>query len=105
MGPSSPVDLLVPLPRRVELREGSFPLDGVIAFGRAQGPRSPALERLARELETQRCSLAEGEGTRRLELLLEPGEHGREGYRLSIEPWRITLTAATTSGLDHGLST
>ncbi len=98
------LDLLLPLPRRIELRPGAFELGGPLALSPPPGFASPALENLRAELERQGIAL--GSGPRAIELVLDGRSgHPREGYGLTIEPERVRLIASKGVGLNHGLRT
>src|SRR6185503_2564798 len=98
------LDLLLPLPRKVEPRQGVFELGGSLWLSPPPGFASPALERLSRELE--RMEIALGKGPRAIELVLDgKAGHPREGYALTIEPERIRVVASKGIGLNHGIRT
>ncbi len=98
------LDLLLPRPRRLELRAGEFSLASPVSLRPPPGFASPALERLQAELE--RRGVALGPGGRALELVLDGrAGHGREGYELTIAPELVRLVASKGLGLNHGLRT
>ncbi|NOT32020.1 MAG: family 20 glycosylhydrolase [Planctomycetes bacterium] len=98
------LDLLLPLPRKVELRPGAFELSGALVLSPPPGFKSPALERLRAELERREIAL--GFGPRTIELVLDGRSgHPREGYGLTIEPQRVRVIASKGIGLNHGLRT
>lgn len=100
----SPADLLVPRPRRVESRAGTFVLDGAVELRPPPGFASPALVALRAELE--RRGVRVGPARLAIELVLD-GRSGlaREGYGLVIAPGLARVVASKGVGLNHGLRT
>src|SRR5262245_23633379 len=102
----TPNALLLPLPRRIELREGRFVLAGPLAVRAPERWRSPALASLRAALERQGSRLDGGADARAIELVLDPSSgHAREGYSLTIDERRARVVATTESGLAHGART
>lgn len=100
----SSLDLLVPQPRKIELRPGTFALRGPISLRPPPGFASPALQRLRGELVQRGVALQDA--PRAIELVLDGhAGHGREGYALTIEPELVRVVASKGVGLNHGLRT
>lgn len=98
------LDLLVPMPRKVEQRPGAFQLSGALSLRPPPGFASPALDGLRLELE--RRGVALGDGTDAIELVLDGrAGHPREGYGLVIEPGLVRVVASKGLGLNNGLRT
>jgi hexosaminidase len=102
--PRAPHDLLLPLPRKLELRPGAFALAGPLLLDPPPGFASPALDRLRAELTRRRIAL--GPSARVIRLVLDGrAGHGSEGYALTIAPQRIEIVGSKGAGLNHGLRT
>lgn len=104
MRPRLRLDLVLPLPRAVELRPGAFELSGPLELRPPPGFTSPALDALRAELARRRIAL--GASARAIELVLDGrAGHAREGYALSVETERVRVVASRGVGLNHGLRT
>lgn len=103
----APHDVLLPLPRRLELRPGALALAAPLALRPPPGFASPALEGLRQALAAHGAASARAPaGARGIELVLDGRSgHPREGYGLVIEPGGARLVASRGVGLNHGLRT
>lgn len=92
--------MIIPHPRRLDRRPGSFTVPAQLHLVAAPGAE-PAADLLAHYLGPDRPRTADGPEIR---LDLSP-DGPPESYRLEIEPDRITLTAPALPGLFHGVQT
>ena len=93
---------LVPLPERIENREGTFRIDamtGIVA------PGFSGLDAYLNDHIERACGLRLGaNGTRRISLEKAEGLPA-EGYTLDITPLQIVLRASDRGGAFYGLQT
>ena len=102
----TPNALLLPLPRKIELRAGRFSLAGSLSVRAPDRWRSPALGSLRAELERQGTRLDGGTDARAIELVVDVHSgHRREGYALAIDERCARVVASTDVGLAHGART
>ncbi len=103
--PSYPI---VPLPRQVDAREGTFVLDSTTAIA-ASSPQAlqeaEAWAARVRQASGLPLPVAVG-GSAPITFTLDPAAAtGDEGYTLDVMPGAITVTASTAAGLFYGAQT
>lgn len=102
---------IIPQPRQVEVRDGTFPLRGTVTIAVSSGTPEDrfAAGLLKEEIESATDARARVVAGRIGQIVLArrrgPSELGEEGYQIEARPTGVRVVAQTAAGLFYGVQT